>query len=110
MARSGISAASTMKTCRSPSKASTATRSEGRPLMFKTESDEDLSFNLNIDDIVAIGNARDLVPKKIFELLAQDERIAYIGSDAAAKGSNARILADEHPDRVIDLGIAEMNI
>lgn len=78
--------------------------------MFKSETEEDLSFNLNIDDIVAIGNARDLVPKKIFELLEQDSRIAYIGSDAAASGSNARTFATTHPDRVVDLGIAEMNI
>jgi len=78
--------------------------------MFEEEQGENQSFNLNIEDIVTMLNARDLVPKKILELVQKDERIAYINSDAMMEGSNARILSETYPDRVTDVGIAEMNL
>lgn len=78
--------------------------------MFKNESGEPTSFNFNTDDAVRMMNARDLVPKKIMEILERDERVAYINSDAMSEGSNARAASERHPDRVTDVGIAEMNL
>jgi transketolase len=78
--------------------------------MFETEAGGATSFNFSMDDAVKMMNARDLVPKKILELLQKDERIAYINSDAMPEGSNVRMLSEEYPDRVTDVGIAEMNL
>ncbi|NIZ91366.1 hypothetical protein F1544_10170 [Kineosporiaceae bacterium B12] len=63
-----------------------------------------------MDDAVQMMNARDLVPKKILQLIEKDERIAYLNSDAMPEGSNVRAVSERLPDRVTDVGIAEMNL
>src|SRR3954467_15152359 len=78
--------------------------------MFEDEAGGNHSFNFNLEDAVQMMNARDIVPKKILELVEKDDRVAYINSDAMAEGSNARILSETYPDRVTDVGIAEMNL
>lgn len=67
-------------------------------------------FTFNIDDIVTMMNARDLVPKKMLELIERDDRVCYVNSDALMEGSNVREAKEKYPDRIRDVGIAEMNL
>ncbi len=77
--------------------------------MLKVEGTPNTGVNINVDDVIRMLNARDMVPKKIFELMETDDRIVFISSDESAKGTTAAQMKERHLGRVIDVGIAEMN-
>jgi len=67
-------------------------------------------FTFNVEEMTVMGNARELVPKKIFELMKQDKDIVYVLSDSAVTGSIPWKILQAYPDRTIDVGIAESNL
>ena len=67
-------------------------------------------FTFNITDMAEMMNAKDLVTKKILELVRTNPKICYINSDGTGQTGGIRELYEEFPDRVLDVGIAEMNL
>ncbi|MDO4753472.1 MAG: transketolase C-terminal domain-containing protein [Bacillota bacterium] len=67
-------------------------------------------FTFNITDLAEMMNARDLVTKKIVELVRTNPKVCYINSDGTGQTGIIRELYDEFPDRALDVGIAEMNL
>lgn len=67
-------------------------------------------FTFNITDMSAMMNARDTVTKKICRMVRENPRICYINSDGTGHSGIIRELYEEFPDRVLDVGIQEMNL
>lgn len=67
-------------------------------------------FTFNITDMAEMMNAKDLVTKKIVEMVRNNPKICYINSDGTGQSGPIRDLYNEFPDRVLDVGIAEMNL
>lgn len=67
-------------------------------------------FTFNITDMAAMMNAKDIVTKKIIEMVKTNPKVCYINSDGTGHAGPLRDLYEEFPDRVLDVGIAEMNL
>lgn len=67
-------------------------------------------FTFNISDLSAMMNAKDIVTKKIVEMVKTNPKICYINSDGTGHSGPLRELYEEFPNRVLDVGIAEMNL
>lgn len=67
-------------------------------------------FTFNMSDIAEMLNAKDLVTKKIVEMVRNNPKVCYINSDGTGHSGIIRDLFDEFPDRCLDVGIAEMNL
>lgn len=67
-------------------------------------------FTFNITDIAAMMNAKDQVTKKMVQLVKENPKVCYINSDGTGKSGAVRDLYEQYPDRVLDVGIAEMNL
>ncbi|HQR03477.1 MAG: hypothetical protein JSR19_13265 [Proteobacteria bacterium] len=67
-------------------------------------------FTFNITDIAAMMNAKDLVTKKLVQLIKENPKVCYINSDGTGQKGAVRDLYNQYPDRVLDVGIAEMNL
>lgn len=67
-------------------------------------------FTFNITDIAAMMNAKDLVTKKMVQLVKENPKVCYINSDGTGKSGPLREMYDQYPNRVLDVGIAEMNL
>ncbi len=67
-------------------------------------------FTFNITDMAEMMNAKDIVTKKIVELVRTNPKVCYINSDGTGHSGIIRDLYDEFPDRALDVGIAEMNL
>lgn len=67
-------------------------------------------FTYNVTTSQIKGNARELVPLRIMELLKTNTDIAYVCSDSASKVNTVGKMLQAYPDRVIDVGIAEANL
>lgn len=67
-------------------------------------------FTFNISDMAATMNAKDIITKKIIELVKTNPKVCYINSDGTGHSGPLRELYEEYPDRVLDVGIAEMNL
>ncbi len=59
--------------------------------------------------MAAMMNAKDIVTKKIIEMVKTNPKVCYINSDGTGHAGPLRDLYEEFPDRVLDVGIAEMN-
>lgn len=67
-------------------------------------------FTFNITDMAEMMNAKDIVTKKIVELVRANPKVCYINSDGTGHSGIIRDIYEEFPDRVLDVGIAEMNL
>lgn len=67
-------------------------------------------FTFNITDMAAMMNAKDMVTKKIVELVKTNPKVCYINSDGTGHSGPIRDIYEQYPDRVLDVGIAEMNL
>lgn len=67
-------------------------------------------FTFNITDMSAMMNAKDVVTKKIVELVKTNPKVCYINSDGTGHAGPIRDIYEQYPDRVLDVGIAEMNL
>ncbi|MFO1466080.1 MAG: transketolase C-terminal domain-containing protein [Steroidobacteraceae bacterium] len=67
-------------------------------------------FTFNITDIAAMMNAKDLVTKKMVQLVKDHPKVCYVNSDGTGKSGPVRDLYNQYPNRVLDVGIAEMNL
>lgn len=67
-------------------------------------------FTFNITDMSAMMNAKDIVTKKIVELVKTNPKVCYINSDGTGHAGAVRELYEKYPDRVLDVGIQEMNL
>jgi transketolase len=67
-------------------------------------------FTFNITDIAAMMNAKDQVTKKMVQLVKENPKVCYINSDGTGKSGPIRELYEKYPNRVLDVGIAEMNL
>ncbi|MBQ2994090.1 MAG: hypothetical protein IJD56_01190 [Peptococcaceae bacterium] len=67
-------------------------------------------FTFNITDMSEMMNAKDIVTKKIIELVRTNPKVCYINSDGTGQTGIIRDAYNEFPDRVLDVGIAEMNL
>ena len=67
-------------------------------------------FTFNITDMAAMMNAKDIVTKKIIEMVKTNPKVCYINSDGTGHAGPLRDLYERFPDRVLDVGIAEMNL
>lgn len=67
-------------------------------------------FTFNVSDMGAMMNAKDIITKKIVELVRTNPKVCYINSDGTGHSGPLREIYEEFPDRVLDVGIAEMNL
>jgi transketolase len=67
-------------------------------------------FTFDIFSMQVLGNARELVPLKILELMETNKDIVYVFSDAASEANTVGKILSKYPDRAIDVGIAESNL
>lgn len=67
-------------------------------------------FTFNITDVAAMMNAKDQVTKKMVQLVKENPRVCYINSDGTGQAGPVRELYNQYPNRVLDVGIAEMNL
>lgn len=67
-------------------------------------------FTFNISDIAAMMNAKDQVTKKLVQMVTDNPKVCYINSDGTGKSGPVRDLYERYPNRVLDVGIAEMNL
>ena len=67
-------------------------------------------FTFNMSDMAAMLNAKDMVTQKIIRMVRENPKVCYINSDGTGHSGPLRELYEEFPDRVLDVGIAEMNL
>lgn len=67
-------------------------------------------FTFNMSDMAAMLNAKDMVTQKIIRMVRENPKVCYINSDGTGRSGPLRELYEEFPDRVLDVGIAEMNL
>lgn len=67
-------------------------------------------FTFNITDMARMMNAKDLITKKLVDMVRTNPKICYLNSDGTGNSGIIRDIYDEFPDRAIDVGIAEMNL
>lgn len=67
-------------------------------------------FTFNVPDLVAMMNAKDLITKKMVQLVNEHARVCYLHADGITKSSSVQLLHEQFPNRVLDVGIAEMNL
>ena len=56
-------------------------------------------FTFNITDMAAMMNAKDIVTKKIIEMVKTNPKVCYINSDGTGHAGPLRDLYEEFPDR-----------
>lgn len=67
-------------------------------------------FTFNITDVAAMMNAKDQVTKKMVQLVKENPKVCYINSDGTGQSGSIREIYNQYPNRVLDVGIAEMNL
>lgn len=66
-------------------------------------------FTFNCGDFAPMMEAKGTVSRKILDLIEENEKVCYINSDGTGRGGIKKAM-DKYPDRVLDVGIAEMNM
>lgn len=66
-------------------------------------------FTFNVSDLSATMDAKNEITKKMVALIEENDKICYINSDGTGRGIIRKSM-DKHPNRVLDVGIAEMNM
>ena len=54
--------------------------------------------------------AKGTVTNEILEMIEEDPRVCYINADGTGSGGRVRQMSQKYPDRVVDVGIQEMNM
>ena len=67
-------------------------------------------FTFCCGDMAPMMDAKGTVTREILDLIDEDSRVCYINADGTGKGNRTAAMMEKHPDRVLDVGIAEMNM
>lgn len=67
-------------------------------------------FNFCSGDMGSMMESRGTVTAEILDMIEEDKRVAYINSDATIQTGRMGELMHKYPNRVLDVGIAEMNM
>lgn len=54
--------------------------------------------------------AKGTVTNEILEMIEDDPRVCYINADGTSRGGRVQKMQEKYPDRVLDVGIQEMNM
>lgn len=67
-----------------------------------------VDFTFNCSSMVM--DARGTITGTILDMVEDDPKVCYINGDGTGSNNNTRRAYDKYPDRVLDAGIAEMNM
>lgn len=67
-------------------------------------------FNFCSGDMGAMMESKGTMTAEILDMIEEDKRVAYINSDATIQSGRMGELMRKYPNRVLDVGIAEMNM
>lgn len=67
-------------------------------------------FTFCCGDMGPAMEAKGTVTNEILEMLETDPRVCYINADGSARGGKIQEKMEKYPDRVLDVGIQEMNM
>nr|WP_083655315.1 transketolase C-terminal domain-containing protein [Vaginimicrobium propionicum] len=67
-------------------------------------------FNFCSGDMGSMMESKGTVTAEILDMIEEDKRVAYINSDATIQTGRMGELMRKYPNRVLDVGIAEMNM
>ena len=60
--------------------------------------------------LLTIVEAKGTVTNEILEMIEDDPRVCYINADGTSRGGRVQKMQEKYPDRVLDVGIQEMNM
>ena len=67
-------------------------------------------FTFNTADMAPMMDAKGTVTRKILDLIEENDKICYINTDGTGRNNRTSAAMEKYPDRVLDVGIAEMNM
>ncbi len=67
-------------------------------------------FTFCCGDMGPAMEAKGTVTNEILEMIEEDSRVCYINADGSARGGKIQQKMEKYPDRVLDVGIQEMNM
>lgn len=67
-------------------------------------------FTFCCGDMAPMMDAKGTVTREILDMIAEDPRVCYINADGTGKGNRTAAAMEKYPDRVLDVGIQEMNM
>lgn len=67
-------------------------------------------FTFCCGDMGPAMEAKGTVTNEILEMIEDDPRVCYINADGSARGGKVQLKMEKYPDRVLDVGIQEMNM
>lgn len=67
-------------------------------------------FTFCCGDMGPAMEAKGTVTNEILEMIEEDPRVCYINADGSARGGKIQQKMEKYPDRVLDVGIQEMNM
>jgi len=67
-------------------------------------------FTFCCGDMGASMEAKGTVTNEILEMIEDDKRVCYINADGTGAGGKVHAAMQKYPDRVLDVGIQEMNM
>ena len=67
-------------------------------------------FTFCCGDMGPAMEAKGTVTNEILEMIEDDPRVCYINADGTSRGGRVQKMQEKYPDRVLDVGIQEMNM
>ena len=67
-------------------------------------------FTFCCGDMGPAMEAKGTVTNEILEMIEEDPRVCYINADGTGSGGRVQQMSQKYPDRVVDVGIQEMNM
>ena len=67
-------------------------------------------FTFCCGDMGPMMDAKGTVTREILDIIEENPKVCYINSDGTGKGNLTAKMLEKYPDRVLDVGIAEMNM
>ena len=67
-------------------------------------------FTFSCADLGAMMSAKGTITRAILDLVEMNDKVCYINADGTGKGNAIADAMDKYPDRVLDVGIQEMNM
>lgn len=67
-------------------------------------------FTFCCGDMGPVMEAKGTVTNEILEMIEDDPRVCYINADGTGRGGRVQQAQLRYPDRILDVGIQEMNM
>src|SRR5690625_3202934 len=65
--------------------------------------------DFDMSQMAAMMDAKGTITRRIQDLIEENDKVCYLNSDGTGRGRTKELM-DKYPNRILDVGIAEMNL